>query len=267
MSTKVLISKSIMTNIADAIRYKAGTSEAFKPAVMASAIMSLPGGAYNWMGANVELISTLYSSIIYLPASYSSWTASTTAKAFVGSKTLTTFSATNMSQYAYMLRWIVEASVSHISTATLKAFPTREINVFDQVIFRRPTTLSNISASNFNGNLYLNEAGLSWMQYYNTSGTFTYTWAATYGFYGSATAPTFNSTTALTPTVTPKTPILYARCSSTIFATARAAQIDISNTCWHITGMLYRMDADCCFRQRYGQLVDIINSSTFPSAT
>ena len=128
MSEKVLISKSIMTDIADAIRYKAGTLEAFKPAVMASTIMSLPGGAYNWMGANVELISTLYSSIIYLPASYSSWTASTTAKAFVGSKTLTTFSATNMSQYAYMLRWIVEASVSHISDATLKAFPTREIS-------------------------------------------------------------------------------------------------------------------------------------------
>ena len=267
MAQKVLISKSIMTNIADAIRYKAGTSETFKPAVMANAIMSLPGGAYNWMGANVEFMSTLYSSIVYLPASYSSWTASTTAKAFVDSQTLSTFSATNMSQYAYMLRWIVEASVSHISTATLITLPTREINILDQVIFRRPTALSFISASNFNGNLYLNELGLSWMQYYNSAGTFTYTWAATYGFYGAAAAPAFNSTTALTPTVTPKTPILYARCSSTIFATARAEEIDISNTCWQITGMLYRMDADCCLRQRYGQLVDIINSSTFPSAT
>ena len=257
-----------MTDIADAIRYKAGTSEAFKPAVMASTIMSLPGGAYNWMGANVECIdSCIYSSIIYLPASYSSWTASTTAKAFVGSKTLSTFTASNMSQYAYMLRWIIEASVSHISTATLTALPTREINILDQVIFRRPTALSYISASNFNGNLYLNELGLSWMQYYNSAGTFTYTWAATYGFYGAATAPAFNSTTALSPTVTPKTPILYARCSSTIFAVARAEEIDLSNTCWHVLGMLYRMDADCCLRQRYEELVDVINNSPFSSTT
>ena len=254
-----------MTNIADAIRYKSGTSEAFKPAIMASAIMSLPGGPYNWMGSNVEFISTLYSSIIYLPSSYNSWTASTTAKAFVGSKALSTFTATNMSDYAYMLRWIVEANVSHLSTATLVTLPTREINIIDQVIMRRPTALSHISADNFNGNLYINELGLSWMQYYNSAGTFTYTWAATYGFYGAATAPAFNSTTALSPTVTPKTPILYARCSSTIFATARAVDIDTSNTYWNMVCMLYRMNADCCLRQRYEELVDVINNSPFSS--
>ena len=268
MARKVLISKSIMTNIADAIRYKGGTSEAFKPAVMASAIMSLPGGAYNWMGANVECIdSCIYSSTFWLAdTTYSTWTPSTTAKVLVASKNVSTFTATNMSEYAYMLRWIVEASVSHISTATLTTLPTRQINIIDQEIMRRPTALSHISTSNFNGNLYINNLGLSWMQYYNSAGTFTYTWAATYGFYGAAAAPAFNSTTALSPTVTPRTPSLYARCSSTIFATARASEIDLSNTCWNVTGMLYRMDADCCLRQRYGELVDLINSSPFASA-
>ena len=263
MAQEVLISRGIVSDIADAIRFKGGTSSAIKPIQMASMISTLPGGAYNWMGANVEYLGEIYSSTVYLPASYSSWTASTTAKAFVGSKTVSTFSATDMSQYAYMLRWIVEASVSHISTATLMTLPTRQINIIDQVIMRRPTALSHISADNFNGNLYINELGLSWMQYYNSAGTFTYTWAATYGFYGAATAPAFNSTTALTPTVTPKTPILYARCSSTIFATARAAEIDISNTCWFMKGELYRMDADCCLRQRYEQLVGYINNSTW----
>ena len=268
MAQKVLIKKSTMGSIADAIRFKAGTSATIKPIQMASLITNLPGGTYNWMGANVECIdSNIYSSIIYLPASYSSWTASTTAKAFVGSKTLSTFTASNMSQYAYMLRWIVEASVSHISTATLTTLPTRQINILDQVIMRRPTALSHISADNFNGNLYINELGLSWMQYYNSAGTFTYTWAATYGFYGVAAAPAFNSTTALSPVVTPKTPILYARCSSTIFATARAEEIDISNTCWNIRGLLYRMDADCCLRQRYEELVDVINNPLFESSS
>ena len=263
MAQKVLISRDIMTDIADAIRTKSGTSEAFKPANMASSILTLPGGAYNWMGGGVECISSsFYESTVWLSeTAFSTWTPSTTAKVLVASKNASAFTATNMSENAYLLRWIVDTSVSHISEATLKTLPTRQINIIDQVITRRPTALSYISASNFNGNLYLNEVGLSWMQYYNSSGTFTYTWAATYGFYGAAAAPAFNSTTAASPTVTPRVPSLYARCSSTIFATGRTTDIDLSNTCWHVKGLLYRMDADCCLRQRYGELVDIINGS------
>lgn len=267
MAQEVLISRDVMTSIADAIRTKGGTSAFLKPINMADAIASLPGGAYNWMGANVTCLdSNIYSSAFYLSATtYSTWTPSTVAKAFVASKNLSTFEATNMSDYAYMLRWIVEAHVSQLSGATFVTMPTRQINIIDQVIMRRPTALSHISADNFNGNLYLNELGLSWMQYYNSAGTFTYTWAATYGFYGAAAAPAFNSTTALSPIVTPRTPSLYARCSSTIFAVARASEIDLSNTYWNVRGMLYRMDADCCLRQRYEELVDVINNSPFSS--
>lgn len=267
MAQEVLISKSVMTDIADAIRYKNGTSAFLKPINMADAIAALPGGAYNWMGANVECInSCLYSSTYWLKdTTYSTWTPSTTAKILVASKNTTTFTASSMNSYAYMLRWIVEASVSHLSTATLTTLPTRQINIIDQEIMRRPTALSYISANNFNGNLYVNNIGLSWMQYYNSAGTFTYTWAATYGFYGAAAAPAFNSTTALSPTVTPRIPSLYVRCSSTIFATDHTTDIDLSNTCWHVVGMLYRMDADCCLRQRYGELVNIINNPLFSS--
>ena len=97
------------------------------------------------------------------------------------------------------------------------------------------------------------------MQYYNTSGSLTYTWAAAYGFYGAIVAPAITNSTSANITVTPRVPSLYTRCSSTIFATARKPEVDIENTYYTIHAELYRMDADCCERQRYADLVDIIN--------
>ena len=258
-----LITDTHLYNIADAIRLKNNSSSKYTPATMANAILAFPAAVpYNWMGANAEcLSSSFYHSTVYPPAStYSAWTASTTAKALVASKNLTAFTASSMDSYAYMIRWIVEANISYISTATLQAFPTRAINLMDQQIIRRPSSLSNIQASAFNSAITVNPLGIGWMQYYNTSGSLTYTWAAAYGFYGTLVAPAITNSTSANITVTPRVPSLYTRCSSTIFATARKEEVDIENTYYTIHAELYRMDADCCERQRYASLVDLINA-------
>ena len=135
-----------------------------------------------------------------------------------------------------------------------------QINIFDQQIMRRPSSLTNIQADNYDGNVYVNTASLGWMQYYNTSSKKTYTWSSSYGFYSGVPTPTFASSSADTTNVTPKTPILYTRCNSSYFATDRKADIDIDNTYWTIHGELYRMDlTKNCMRQRYTDLIDIIN--------
>ena len=262
MAQKVLISKDVMTDIADAIRTKGGTSAALKPVNMPSAIATLPGGAYNWMGANVECLDdNLYNATVQLSSTtYNTWTASTTAKSLKATQSLSTFSA-DMANYAYLLRWVTVAHVALKETATHTAVPVDlQINIFDQQIMRRPSSLANIEAENFNGNVYVNTAGIGWMRYYNASSVLTYTWGSSYGFYGSVPTPTFASSTAATTNVTPKTPILYARCSTTYFDTARYGDIDIDNTYWTIHGELYRMSlTDNCMRQRYAQLIDIVN--------
>ena len=262
MAQKVLISKNTMGNIADAIRTKGGTTGTIKPVQMASMISQLPGGAYNWMGANVECLDdSLYDATVQLSSTtYSTWTASTTAKSLKATQSLSTFSA-DMANYAYLLHWVTVAHIGLKETATLQAIPYQlQINVFDQQIIKRPSSLANIQSENYNGNVYVNTAGLGWMRYYKTDGTLTYAWSSSYGFYGSVPTPTFASSTAATTNVTPKTPILYARCSTTYFDTARYEDIDIENTYWTIHGELYRMNLeDNCMRQRHEDLVGIIN--------
>lgn len=259
---KKLVTATHLSNIADAIRTKNGTSNKYTPATMASAILAFPAATdYNWMGANVEcLSSSFYHSVVYAPAAtYSAWTASTTAKALQASKNMTSFIASDMNQYAYVIRWIIDTHISYLSTATLKAFPVRAINLFDQQITRRPSSMDNIYASTFNSAITVNPVALGWMRYYNTSGNLTYTWAAAYGFYGAVVAPAITNSTSANITVTPRVPSLYTRCSSTIFATGRKPEVDIANTYYTIHAELYRMDANCCERQRYKTLVDTIN--------
>ena len=260
--SKKLVTTTHLSNIADAIRSVNGTSNKYTPATMASAILAFPESVqYNWMGPNMECISSsFYHSVVYVPSTtYANWTASTTAKALVASKNMTSFIASDMDHYAYTIRWIVETNISYISTATLKAFPVRAINLFDQQIIRRPSSMDNIYASTFNSAVTVNPVALGWMRYYNTSGTLTYTWAAAYGFYGAVVGPAITNSTSTNVTVTPRVPSLYTRCSSTIFATARKPEVDVANTYYTIHAELYRTDADCCELQRYADLVDLIN--------
>ena len=167
----------------------------------------------------------------------------------------------DMENYAYLLRWVTVAHVAVKETATLTAIPEGiEINVFDQQIIRRPGSLATIQSETYNTNVYVNTAGLGWMQYYNASSKKTYTWSSSYGFYSGVPTPTFASSSANTTNVTPKTPILYTRCNASYFDTARKDDIDIANTYWTIHGELYRMDLEKnCMRQRYSDLIDIIN--------
>ena len=258
---QVLVSESNLQNIADAIRNKNGLTTKYTPSTMAAAINAIPGGTFNWMGVDVECIDDeLYDATVQLSSTtYSTWTASTTAKSLKSTTSLSTFSA-DMANYAYLLRWVTVAHVALKETATLTAIPLLQINMFDQQIMRRPNSLVNIEANNYNGNVYVNTASLAWMRYYNSSGSLTYTWASSYGFYGSVPTPTFASATAATTNVTPKTPILYTRCSTSYFDTARYGDIDISNTYWTIHGELYRMDLEKnCMRQRYKDLIAIVN--------
>ena len=261
--TKKIVSSQNLVNIANAIRTKNGTNTKYTPATMAAAISAIPGGSFQWMGEGVTCLNdSLYDATVQLSSTtYSTWTASTTAKSLKATTSLSTFSA-DMENYAYLLRWVTVAHVALKETATLNAIPEGlQINVFDQQIMRRPGSLATIESGTYNTNVYVNCAGLGWMQYYNTSSKKTYTWASSNGFYGSVPTPTFASSSANTTNVTPKTPILYVKCNASYFDTARKDDIDINNTYWTIHGELYRMDLEKnCMRKRYGDLIDIINN-------
>lgn len=217
---------------------------------------------WTWMGEEPTVVNSSFYSDSYLLAStsYNGWTGSTTAKIIVASASAGTFVASEMSQYEYLINWQFDANIVLTSTATTKAIPIRECANVWQLITRRPSSLGNISSDTFNGNTAYTYYTAPWLKYYNTSGSSTYTWSNSYGIYGTVQTPTFSSTTADSPTVTLKTPIWYARCSSTYFATGRVGDIDQTATTLKRTCKIYRVKKGTPPREMYEGLVNIINN-------
>lgn len=166
-----------------------------------------------------------------------------------------------MATYEYLLRWRFEADIQHLEGQTLKAVPLREIQEIVQVLCKRPSSRANIESDNFDGNACLTGFTVPFLSYRNTSGTLTYTWAASYGFYSAVVAATFSSSTSNTPNVTIKTPSISARCNSSYFATARGAYVDQDNTKMRLVGDLLRVKKGNFVRGCYSDVVDIYNNS------
>ena len=217
---------------------------------------------WTWMGEEPTVVNSSFYSDSYLlgSTSYNGWTGSTTAKIIVASASAGTFVASEMSQYEYLINWQMDVFCILKSTATTKAIPIRECANVWQLVTRRPSSLGNISSDNFNGNTAYTYFTAPWLKYYNTSGSSTYTWSNSYGIYGTVQTPTFSNTTADSPTVTLKTPIWYARCSSTYFATGRVGDIDQTETTLKRTCKIYRVKRGTPPREMYEGLVNIINN-------
>ena len=217
---------------------------------------------WTWMGEEPTVVNSSFYSDSYLlgSTSYNGWTGSTTAKIIVASVSAGTFVASAMNEYEYLINWQMDVVCTLKSTATTKAIPIRECANVWQLVTRRPSSLGNITADNFNGNTAYTYFTAPWLKYYNTSGSSTYTWSNSYGIYGTVQTPTFSNTTADSPTVTLKTPIWYARCSSTYFATGRVGDIDQTATTLKRTCKIYRVKKGTPPREMYEGLVSIINN-------
>ena len=221
------------------------------------------GGAWNYIGEDAEFVASIYTpSAVALNATlFSTWTPSTTAKTIVATQSLSAFTA-DFSQYEYLIRWKWAVDIHYNSGATMKAQISHECAEQWQWIGKRPSSLTNIANDNFNGNACVTYFNGALLAYYNTSGSLTYTWATSYGIYGSLTAATFGSSTADSTNVTPKTPAWTARCSSAYFATGRAGELDKANTKLYMKGELYRVKKNAYVRTVLGHTVDIYNDPT-----
>lgn len=214
---------------------------------------------WSWLGEKPEFISKVYDSEIALAnTSYPSWTPSTTAKAVKAAVNAATHNA-DMSQYEYLIKWSVVFDAVYNDGTVPKVAPHKECAEIYQVIFKRPNSLTTLSSESYVGNAYVNLYTAPLNVYYNSSGSLTYTFSVSYGFYPSATAPTFSNATSDEPTITIKTPALNARCSTTYFSTAMAANIDQNNSKFKVVGKLYRMPIGSIGRDIFESLIDLYN--------
>lgn len=215
---------------------------------------------YNFMGKMAEFIETVYEDEVALAdTGFASWTPSTTAKAIVATTNAKTFVA-DMAHYEYILKWETTFTPVYTEGATLKAQVIWEGADQYQILCKRPNSIANIEAMNFNGNTCNTYFSVPLLRYYNTSGTVTYTHSISYGIYPGLTASTFSSSTSNTPTVTIKTPTLNARCNSSYFAVARAPELDQTESIATITGKLYRIEIAGAVREMYADFFERYNA-------
>lgn len=215
---------------------------------------------YNWMGKMPEFVSTVYTNEVALEdTDFATWTPSTTAASIISSVDATTFSA-DFANYEYILKW--ETSIDFVlnSGATTKAQLIWEGADQYQILCKRPSSLANIGAMNFNGNVCFTYYTVPFMRYYNTSGAESYTHSISYGIYPVLVASTFASSTANTTTVTVKTPSVSARCYKSYFATARAPEVDQENTIIKRVGKLYRIRIAGAVRGMYSDFYERFNA-------
>lgn len=219
-------------------------------------------GTYVWdfKGFNPELIDdNVYNLTISLADTlYATWTPSATAKAIIATATAKTFSA-NLNEYEYILRWRCTFDAVYDSGYTVKTAPIREVAELWQTIMKRPNSLANIQADNYNGNACVTFASIPLMEYRNSSGGLTYTFAISYGVYPAVTAATFSNATSNTPTVTIKTPTYNARCSTTYFSTTSANHMVDDESIIRVKGELYRVPKGSTMRAMYGLMTNLYN--------
>lgn len=219
-------------------------------------------GDMAWMGKDAECINeSFFTEEDTLDnTTFNGWTPSTTAKALVATKAVGTFTASGMDEREYYIVWECACDPVYDGTETQKALPQHTRAYMVQQLFRRPNSTTNIQAENANGNVCATLLSANWMRYYGTTtGSSTYTWAASNGFYFSVTAATFSSSTSDAPTVTVKTPVFYAKCSTTYLSTGNAAKVVQASSNWSIKCKLYRVKQKGVLRGMYDQLIKIIN--------
>ena len=164
-----------------------------------------------------------------------------------------------MANKAYAIKWRWQIDVMHLEGITLKAVPVRQCGEIWYTIFKRPNSIANIVSNNYNGNVAVNTRSPGLTDYYNSSGSHTYAFATSYGFYASAVAPTFSNSTSSSPTVTVKTPSFNTRCSSTYFATSRKSYIDTDSPII-MECLLYEFPKRCVETLMHESLIDLYNN-------
>lgn len=214
---------------------------------------------FNPFGEELELIESYAKSTVLLKNTlYASWTPSTTAKAIQTTATLGT-KALNMNTYEYVLKWIVDANINYASGTTLKGAPIRQITALYQYIYRKPSNIANVASETDNQNFCTTIFTAPLMDYYSTSGSHTFAWTGSYGFYGAAQAATFSSSTGTSTKLTIKRPVLNARCSTTYFTTTMANAVDQDSSSMSYIGYLYRCKKGSFGRAVWNDLISTYN--------
>lgn len=187
---------------------------------------------------------------------FNGWTPSSTAKAILPTQTVGTFVASHVDEYDYFIRTKCFVDVKYIEgTATSKGrFAHTAIeNWYDYT--RRPSAYAQMNAGTKNANVFETVSNLWVSKYYNTSWVLIY--SSAYGIYPVNQASSSSSTSAVSPTVTVKTPVITAKCNATYFSTTMAGKVDQDASTITFKSYAYRAESGYLRNVIYDSLIDM----------
>ena len=215
---------------------------------------------WNYLGAGAEKVSNFADfSVALKDTDYNTWTPSTTAASILATDTFGTFVA-DMKNYDYVVKWTFWTDLVYNAGATLKNIPYKQRSISMHQTYRRSRTYSDFQDNIFNYNVLSSADYQAAILYYSSSGAMAVNIAGTYGFYATAQQPTLSSATADTPTITIPRPVLYARCNTTYFGTARASEIDKTNSKLYLRCEVYRVKKDAAKSAEWREMVADMNA-------
>ena len=216
--------------------YTAPTGTAYSPVTVT---VSGGGGACPWAGPNGTLVQT-YNNVSYTLAQtgFATWTPSTTQTQILASQTLGTISIADYLTYDYYIVTEFDFVPVYLAGATLQATPERFVATYVSTRYGYFSTLSDLETGTLNGRggtTFVNAAAYI---YYNNSGAEAMLSGNTNGIYP---ANNYYPTTSGT-TMTVATPIVYAKCHASYFATDRAAELDQTKSKFTIATRVYKTE-------------------------
>ena len=197
---------------------------------------------YGWLGVGATLLGTQEWDVNVSDTTFDSWTASTTAKSILAAATSNNFSYTyNRDTESLAFITNVTTQYAYIEGATLKNTPIVTNRTDITFAFGFPSTLAQYQNKTIGTQSYITAGGANRAYYYNASGATTLWTSTAYGIYSYA-APTLSSTlSGNTVTAGYRRAAIYARCYSTVFATARKAEVDSANSKVHYKVQVYKI--------------------------
>lgn len=215
---------------------------------------------WNYLGAGAEKVSNFADfSVALKDTDYNTWTPSTTPGSILATDTFGTFVA-DVKNYDYVIKWTFWTDLKYNAGATLKNMPYKQRSISLSSTYRRPRLYTDFQAETFNNTVASSNDNVAAILYYNSSGSLAVHQTGAYGFYATAGTATLSSATADTPTVTIPRPVLYARCNTTYFATARASEIDKTNSKLHLRCEVFRVKKDYTKSAEWREMVAAMNA-------
>lgn len=225
-------------------------------------IVSFNDGWSPW-GNDATLIATYNMGTTTLSnTDYPNWVPSTTASSIQATSNLGTIESASLNDYEYIIKTVFESNTTYTSGTTLNAAVVRQIFEIIQVIYRKPSTLSNLTNEVEDTNYCTTMYTAPFMEYYTTKPAHAMTYTGSYGIYPAATAASFSSATSVNPTITVKAPTYNARCYKSYFSTTMANAVDQESSTITCKVYVYRIKkAGSVLYRMYKEIADLYNAT------